>query len=288
MKILLCILAALVLAGCQTRTILPPTPHTVFTPPTTIPSVSPPIQAAQGEGKTVTEQTANALHLAGELTPDNLSTVKPSLVTTLTGLLASCGRLTDTLTTALVAAAANDTASVRAMAERDAARAMVTQREKEMGEMATAQAKAMAAKDKEIAAAKSEATRMLNWMLLGIVGLGFAVILGGVLLGTLGHNLGAGLVIAGVGVLTSSLGMAGMYFGREIAIGGACVGGLALVGMVWAAIHYLRADGQSIVQGVEQGRLSGIIPADVWNKLKPLLASVQTPGAVAMVKAETQ
>lgn len=253
---------------------------TVFSAPTTVPSVTPPIAALTTDNTNLQTPLNQLPGQVSALTPQNVPTQKPVIADTVSKAITASNHLTDDLATARASAAANDAAVIAVSKERDDARALVISTE----ERAAAQ---KAASDKALASAEKDTQRLVLLFNFGVIAAGgILAILGGIMAFEGKGSLG--LIMLGSGIAVVGGGYAGIYFGWQIGLCALVAGGAAVVVGVWYLIHSLKADGQTTIQAVQQAKIAGVIPTDSWPVLKQMFDSIQTPGAKAMVAAETK
>lgn len=226
--------------------------HTNFSPPTSVPSVTPSVGVATTQATDLNTQVQELDPKIAGLTKENLDTEKPPVLSAFRRIAQSVGRMLGLLSTAQSKAEANDAAVAQLTSEVTAARALVTKREGELTDEKKLHAKdvaesrtALAAKDSVIRDLKADVANagrsLANWIFGFAVGIGIlAMIGGGLILWLSPAKKQAGIIVIGVGGLSVALGMAGLWFGREIAIVGLVIGGIGIIGGIWAAIHYLR------------------------------------------------
>lgn len=118
----------------------------------------------------------------------------------------------------------------------------------------------------------------------GMAAGGLAIIAGGIMFIWVSPKAVGGLVMS-AGAIALALGMAAMYYGREIALAGAVIAVIALIAGVWSAIKRLRDDGKSIAQGVQQAIIAGRIKLD---EVRDTFEMAQTPGAKKLIDEETK
>lgn len=253
---------------------------TDFSPPTSQPSVTPDVTAARGDAKGLEGDVNDAGAMVGNLSPTNLPSTKPPLQNKMKSIGDKTKKLGDDLDVATEKAHENDAAGAAIAKERDDARALVISTE----EKAAAQ---KAQDDKALAASNKDRDRMVLFFNFGVIAFGGLIgIIGGVLAvegkGSFGlFMLGAGIVIIGGGY-------AGIYFGWQIGLCTLIAAAVVLVAGVWLAIRSIKTDGQTTIQAVQQAKIAGVIPTEAWPVLKQMFDSIQTPGAKAMVAAETK
>ena len=295
----LLILAVLLLGGCAWFASNPVGPqttidttHTAFATPTTVPSVSPSlveIATTSGDAQT---GSLSLYSLASTLTPANVAAVQADLLKGLTNLIAKIRVIVADVAKAQATAQANDAAVVNVKAERDEARSLVATREAENKKLAETHAADNAANAATIAKLQSDADakdRAEARMIFGIgVSLGLLATIAGVLLVIWVTPKTAGVTVGIIGAVSMACSLAGLYYGRQLALVGLSVViiavAAAVVGAIWAAIHYLRADGASIAEGVQQAINAGKLKlADVAT----IFEQAQTDGAKKLVNLET-
>lgn len=264
--------------GCEGT---PTSTKTEFSTPTSQPSVSPAIKTVSDDEGDLQGDVNDAGPMVDELTQTNLPDKKPPLQKKVKSIQDKTKKLGDDLVTAKEKSDENDAAGVAIAKERDDARALVITTE----EKAAAQ---KAKDDKAIASANSAKERLMDLMMLSVVALGGLLIVGGVLIFGFAKNPQGGSVVGGAGLLICGLGFAGFYFGWWFGLVGFVLFIVGIVFAMWAAIHFTKVDGKTTIQAVQQAKLSGVIPESSWETFKDMLSSAQTPGAKAMVAAETK
>jgi hypothetical protein len=97
------------------------------------------------------------------------------------------------------------------------------------------------------------------------------------------------MAVAAGGVAVSSFGYAGLYFGREIALGGYALGVVVVVAGFWSFARRKDEAGRSTPQGIAQYLNSlGEMGRQRLAEMAPFLDMAQTADARAMVRAETK
>lgn len=286
-------LSLAVLSGCGDRKdpVVNPVivPNTEFGPAPTVPSVTVPVAAATTQA-TETERHAAASRLqAAALTPENLAVVKPVLVDLTIRAHEGVRTVLGYLLSAQEKASQNDAAVAELKARLEAAQNLVHERESQMKLMADDHAAGTQALQKQITKLKEQLSqsnqKTTKWIFGTAAGLGMLAVIAGAFIAFTVIPRTLGLAVSGLGIFTVMLGTAGLYYGQQIAIGGLVFGAVILLGGIWAAIQYLRQDGQSIAQGLQQAIIAGKVKL---SDIREHLDMAQTPGARKMVDRETK
>ena len=310
----LLLLAAGTVIGCHTDNPINPQPplvevlpKTEFTPPTTVPSVTPAAAVAATQAGVINDRAINLYPKVVGLTPTNVDAEKPGLLTGFQDLLKGVALLVGYTEQAHIQGQANDVAVAGLTADVRGARALVGVREEQLKTQADTHATQMKDKDtfwqgkvKTVETDrddwKSKATSadaaMLRWIWGSCIGIGILCVLGGGLMFFLISTARTpGAILAGLGVVCIGLGMAATMFGREIAIAGLVIAASALIAGIWAAIHYVRQDAAAhaaaaveIADGVQQAINAGVIDK---VKAAPFFDQAQSPMARMLVKVAT-
>jgi hypothetical protein len=260
------------LTGCKGRdlsnwikTARPTTvPQTRFDVPTTVPSVTPPVDRAITSNDHATDAARQAYTTAADA--QMIAAQKQALLGILNTGLGYLAATRDALSDAKASATANDSA-VRVLTDRLlGTQKIVGEREQQIKDMADADAKALAALQTKLDTATSAATlkdRQTARLIAGVTASGgvLLILAGGLTLYFVTPKT-LGVVLSGFGGLCVCIGWAGLYFGREIAIAGFGVVVVSLLGGMWAGFHYLRKDGESLGEAFQH---LIHLPGDVSN-----------------------
>ena len=302
--------------GCEPKPHLDPkqapdvlaVPNTVFAPPTEVPSVTPAADAAADQAGVV-QQGATALYpKVAALTPATIEQRKPAVLESFQMLMTEIQRMIGFASQAQAQSRSNDVAVATLTAEVTAARELVRVREEQLKQSEERHAADLRHNEEAFAQirigledqirtleqeAKTSQLRTVRWICSIGVGLGGLGIVAGTLMSILMPvKRMVGFVVAGAGALCVCLGMAGLYYGQELALAGLVLAAVMFIGAVWAAIHYLRRQVDDtenkykvaaieIADGVQQAILAGKIEfADV----KAHFAQAQSPLARQLVQ----
>jgi hypothetical protein len=93
-----------------------------------------------------------------------------------------------------------------------------------------------------------------------------------------------GVFVSGMGLLCVSVGMAGIYYGKELAIGGGVAAACVIITAVIIGFRQMQDDTRSIIQGVSQAMNAGQIDKAA---VTPYFNMAQTQGARLLVDDET-
>lgn len=292
--VVLCVCIPVVLSGCRgfKDTGTAPAqiiPNTQFGPLPVVPSVTAPVKAATTQAVDAEKAAAQVRVNADALTAENLAVAKPLLVSLATQAHESIRNVLAYLFAAQDRASQNDVAVADLTVRLETTQTLVKTREAEMKQMADNHQAGEAALRAQLAKLKNQLNdsnlKMAHWIFGSTVGVGVLLLIGGAIVVYLVIPRQLGITIAMVGGLCVMLGMAGLYYGQQIAIAGLAVGGVTMVAGAWAALRYLKQDGQSIAQGLQQAIIAGKVKLE---DIRDHLDMAQTPGAKAMVNAEVK
>lgn len=263
--------------GCEGA---PTSTKTEFSTPTSQPSVSPAIKTVSDDEGDLQGDVNDAGPMVDELTQMNLPDKKPPLQKKVKSIQDKTKKLGDDLVTAKEKSDENDAAGVAIAKERDDARELVGTREAQMAQQKIDD-------DKKIAAANADKDRLVLLFNFGVIGAGIVLGIVGVVIAVKSSG-SIGFIILGSGIAVIAAGYAGIYFGWQIGLCALVAGAATIIIGIWYLIHTIMADGQTTIQAIQQAKIAGVIPTESWPVLKQMFDSIQTPGAKAMVAAETK
>lgn len=271
-------------SGCQRgiggNLLIAPTPHTIFSTPTTIPSVTPSVNATTQPARDAAIHASNGKQLTAGLTQENLSQLLPQILGAWDQVSQDISRFTAAAQQAVADAIANDRAVAARNQELADARNIALQREQQLADAAKRQAILQKQIDdlKSGEAAKDRAAA--RKICVAAIGGGGLIFIVGVILFIYVSPKQAGLFVCLGGALAAGLGFTGLYHGEWIADIGIALLGVAVLGAIGAAIYFLRQDGMSIAEGVQHAATAGVI--DI-SKAAPYFSVAQTAGAAKLV-----
>lgn len=291
--------------GCASssddQSIYPPVidaPNTTFAPPVAVPSSTPPVSTAATQATRVVDAvTATNTAITG-VTASNAKARLPVAVSASGNAVRQAQQLLPLLADAQATSKANDQAVEQLRQDLAFARDMVKAREEQIlqREMENHQQREAAAKKAEerekvlkaeigklndsISAGGRKLARTISASAL-VIGTALAGV--GVVMFLFVHPPTYGIVAFGVGVLVNAMGYAGVYYGREIAIGGCVLGAASIIAAVWVGLKQSRTDNASLVKATEAAIAAGRLKLE---DVADIFRAVQTPGARKLVDVE--